>query len=185
MCIILLGHRDIHSLIPCLWLLSTLKKKTKTMASSPITSWQIGGEKVELVTDFIFFGSKIIADCDYSHGNKRCLLLRRKAITKLDSILKSCHCQQMYSESYSFSSSHVWMWELDHREGWAPKDWCFWILLEKTFESPLDIKEIKPVNPKGNKTSLEGLLLKLKLQWLKPPDVKSRLIGKDPDAGKD
>ena len=155
------------------------------MASSPITSWQIGGEKVELVTDFIFFGSKIIADCDYSHGNKRCLLLRRKAITKLDSILKSCHCQQMYSESYSFSSSHVWMWELDHREGWAPKDWCFWILLEKTVESPLDIKEIKPVNPKGNppwiftgKTDAEALML-----W--QPDAKSWLTGKHLDSGKD
>ena len=74
------------------------KKKTKITASGPITSWKIGG-KVEVVTDFIFFGSKIIADCDYSHENKRCFLLRRKAITNLDSILKSCHCQQMSKQS--------------------------------------------------------------------------------------
>ena len=57
----------------------------------------------------------------------------------------------LYSQSYGFSSSHVQMWELDHKEGWAPKNWCFWtVVLEKTLESPLDCKEIKPVNPKGN-----------------------------------
>ena len=55
-----------------------------------------------------------------------------------------------YSQNYGFSSSHVWMWELDHEEGWAPKNWCFWIVLEKTLENPLDSKEIKSVNPKGN-----------------------------------
>ena len=66
-----------------------------------------------------------------------------------------------------FSSSHVWMWELDYKESWAPKNWCFWtVVLEKTLESPLDCKQIKPVNPKGNKPeySLEGLMLKLKFQ---------------------
>ena len=94
-------------------------------------------------------------------------------------------------QSYGFSSSHVWMWELDHEEGWVPKNWCFWtVVLEKTLESPLDwrrsnqsiLKEIKPVNPKGNqpwifigKTDAEASIL-----W--PPDVR---IGKDPDAGKD
>jgi len=73
-----------------------------------------------------------------------------------------------YSQSYGFSSSHVWMWELDHKEGWTLKNWCFWtVVLEKTLESPLDSKEIKPVNPKGNQTwnSLERLILKLKLQY--------------------
>ena len=93
-----------------------------------------------------------------------------------------------YSESYSFSGHHVWMWELDHEEGWGPKNWCFLILvLEKTLESPLDCKEIKPVNSKGNQpwifigrtdAKAEALIL-----WLS--DVKSQLIGKDPDAGKD
>ena len=69
-----------------------------------------------------------------------------------------------YSQSYGFSRSHVQMWELDHKEGWVPKNWCFWIVvLERTLESPLDCKEIKPVNPKGNQPwiSLEGLMLKL------------------------
>ena len=91
-----------------------------------------------------------------------------------------------YSQSYGFSSSHVQMWELNHKEGWALKNWCFQIVvLEKTLESPWDCKEIKPVSPKGNqpwifigRTYAEALIL-----W--PPDGKSRLIGKDPDTGKD
>ena len=72
------------------------------------------------------------------------------------------------SQGYGFSSSHVWMWELDCVESWAPKNWCFWtVVLEKTLESPLDCKEIQPVHPKGNhpEYSLEGLMLKLKLQY--------------------
>ena len=72
------------------------------------------------------------------------------------------------SQSYGFSSSHVWMWELDHKESWVPKTWCFWTVeLEKILESPLDCKEIKPVNPKViiPGYSLEGLMLKLKLQY--------------------
>ena len=91
-----------------------------------------------------------------------------------------------YSQSYDFSSSHVQMWELDHKEGWALKNWCFRIVvLEKTLESPLDCKEIKPVNPKGNqpwifigRTDGESPIL-----W--PPDMKNCFIGKDTDAGKD
>ena len=91
-----------------------------------------------------------------------------------------------YSQNYGFSSSHVWMWEVDHKEGWAPKNWCFWIVvLEKTLQSPLDCKELKPVNPKGNQpwngkidAEAEGPIL-----WL--PDAKSQLIWKDSDVGKD
>ena len=91
-----------------------------------------------------------------------------------------------YSQSYGFSSSHVRMWELDHREGWAPKIWCFWtVVLEKTLESPLDCKEIQPIHPKGDqswefirRTDVETPIL-----W--PSNVKSWLILKDPDAGKD
>ena len=93
-----------------------------------------------------------------------------------------------YSQSYGFSSCHVWMWELDHKESWALKNWCFWtVVLEKTLESPLGCKEIKPINPKGNQSWIfigrtdaeaEALIL-----W--PPDGKNWLIGKDPDAGKD
>ena len=91
------------------------------------------------------------------------------------------------SQSYGFSSSHVRMWELDHKESWAPKNWCFWTGgLEKTLQSPLDSKEIQPVNPKGSpEYSLAGLMLRLKLQNFWPPDAKNWLTGKDPDAGKD
>ena len=91
------------------------------------------------------------------------------------------------SQSYGFSSNHVWMWELEYKESWVPKNWCFWIVvLEKTLESPLDCKEIKPVNPKGNQSwlSLEGLMLKLKLQyfgrlmWKTDLLVKTLMLGK-------
>ena len=93
-----------------------------------------------------------------------------------------------YSQSYDFSSSHVWMWELNHKEGKMLKNWCFWtVVLEKTLESPLDCKEIKPVNPKGNQPwiFIRRTDLKLKLQYFWPPDAKSWLVRKDPDAGKD
>ena len=130
-------------------------QKTKIMASGSITSWQTDGEKVETVTDFIFLGSKIIADGDCSHEIKRRLLLGRKVMTNLDSTLKS---QRHYfankgpsSQGYGFSCGHVWMWELDCDEGWVPKNWCFWtVVLEKTLESPLDCKEIQPVHFQGN-----------------------------------
>ena len=93
-----------------------------------------------------------------------------------------------YKDSYSISSSHVWMWKLDHQEGWAPKNWCLQTaMLEKTFESPLDCKEIKLVNPKGNqpwiflgRTDAEG---EAPILW--PPDAKSQLNRKDPKTGKD
>jgi len=127
-------------------------QKTKFMASSPITSWQIEGETMETVTDY-FGGLQNHCRDDFSHEIKRHLLLERKAMTNLDSILKSRDITNKgpSSQSYGFSSSHVWMWELDYKEGWAPKNWCFWtVVLEKTLESPLDCKEIKSVNPKGN-----------------------------------
>ena len=93
-----------------------------------------------------------------------------------------------YNQSYGFSSGHAWMWELDHEEGWALKNWCIRIVVvEKTLESPLDVKGIKPVNPKGNqpwiflgKTDAEA---EAPILW--PPNPKIELIGKDPDAGKD
>ena len=92
------------------------------------------------------------------------------------------------SQGYFFSSIHLWMWELDYKEDWVPKNWCFWtMVLEKTLESPLDCKEIQPVHSKGDQSgcSLVGLKLKLKTPVLWPPDTKNWLIGKDPDAGKD
>ena len=128
------------------------------MASGPITSWQIEGETVETATHFILGGSKIASDGDCSHEIKRCFLFGRKAMTKLHSILKSRDItlstkKDLYSLSYGFSSSHVWMWELDHKESWVPKNWCFWtVVLEKTLESILDCKEIQPVHPKGSQS---------------------------------
>ena len=130
-------------------------QKAKIMASSPITSWQIYGETMETVTDFILGGSKITAHGDCSHEIKRRWLLGRKFITNLDSILKSKDITNrgLSSQGYGFSSSHEWMWELDYKESWAPKNWCFWtVVLEKTLESPLNSKEIQPVHPKGNQS---------------------------------
>ena len=166
-------------------------RKTNIMASGPITSWQINGETMETVRDFILGGSKITTDGDCSHEVKRCLFLGRKAMTNLDSILRSRHYfanKGPSSQSYGFSSSHVWIWELDYKASWTLKNWCFWtVVLEKTLESPLDCKEIQPVNPKGNpswtfigRTDVEA---EAPLIW--PPDAKNWLIGRDPDAGKE
>ena len=104
-------------------------QKTKTKASGPITSWQIDGKTVETVTNFILGSSKITADGDCSHKIKRYLLLGRKAMTNLDSTLKSRDItfadKGPSSQSYGFSSSHVWIWELDYKESWAPKIYAF------------------------------------------------------------
>ena len=102
-----------------------------------------------------FLASKITADGDGSHEIKRHLLLGRKAMTNVDRVLKSRDITLLTKihivKAMVFYSSCVWMWELDHKEGWAPKNWWFWaVVLEKTLESPLDCKEIKPVSPKGN-----------------------------------
>ena len=141
---------------------------------------------------FIILGSKITVDGDCSHEIKRCLLLGRKVMTNLDSILKSKEItlptKVCLVQSYDFSSGHVWMWELDYKESWVPKNWCFLtVLLEKTLESPLDCKDIQPVHPKANqywifigRTDVEA---ETPILW--PPDAKNWLIGKDPDAGKD
>ena len=105
----------------------------------------------------IFLASKITADGDCSHEIKRRLLLGRKAMTNQDSILKSRDItdKDPHNQCYGFSSRDVWMWELDHKESWAPKNWRFrTVVLEKTLESPLDSQEIQPVNPKGNQYSL-------------------------------
>ena len=91
-----------------------------------------------------------------------------------------------YSQSYGFSSSHVWMWELDYKESWMLTNWCFWtVVLEKTLESPLDCKEIQPVHPKGNQSWVFTGRTDAEAPILCPPDAKNWLIGKDPDAGKD
>ena len=162
------------------------------MASSLITSWQIDKEIVETVAGFIFLSSKITVDGDCSHEIKRCLLLGRKVMTNLDSILKSrditLSTKVCLVKTMVFSSGHVWMWELDYNESWVPKNWCsFELVLEKTLESPLDCKEIQPVYSKGDQSWVftGGIAVEGETPILWSPDVESWLIWKDPDAGKD
>ena len=166
-------------------------QKTKIMTSSSITSWQTARETMETVTDFIFLGSKVIADGDCSHEIKRCLLLGRSYDLPRPHIKNQRHYftnKGTSSQSFGFSSSDVWMWVLDYKESWALKNWCFWtVVLEKTLESPLDCKKIQSVNPKGNqswifigRTNAEA---ETPILW--PPDVKNWLTGKDSNAGKD
>ena len=149
------------------------------------------GEQWKL-SDFIFGGSKITADGDCSHEIKRRLLLGRKVMTNIDSILKK---QRHYfvnkgpsSQGYSFSSSHIGMWELDYKESWALKNWCIWtVVLEETLKCPLDGKEIQPVHPTGNQSrifiGMPDVEAETSILW--PHDAKNLLIWKDPDAGKD
>ena len=143
------------------------------------------------MTDFILGGSKITVDGDCSHEIKRHLLLGRKGMTHLDSILKirdiTLPTKVYLVKAMVFSSSHVWMWELDYKESWAPKNWCFWtVVLEKTLRVPWTasrsnqsiLKEISP------EYSLEGLILKLKLQyfgylmWRTDSFEKTLMLGK-------
>ena len=142
--------------------------------------------------DFIWGeGSKITADGDCTHEIKRPLLLGRSAMTNLDSILKK---QRHYSankglssQHYGFSSSYVWMWELDCKESWAPKNWCVWtVVLQKTLEGPLDCKEIKPVHPKGDQSWIYfgELMLKLQLQYFGHLMQRARSLEKSLLVGK-
>ena len=155
------------------------------MASGPITSWQIDGETV---TVFIFLGSKITADGNCSHEIKRCLLLGRKAMTNLDSILKSRDIT--LSTMVHIVKAVVFPAVMYGCESWTIKKaecWKIDVVFEKTLESPLYCKEIQPVHPKGaqswifiGRTDAEA---ETPILW--PPDAKSWLSGKDPDAGKD
>ena len=164
-------------------------QKTKIIGSGPITSWEIDGETVETVSDFIFLGSKITADGYWSHEIKRCLLLGRKVMTNLDSILKSrditlptnfCLVKAMI-----FSSGHVWMWELDykgHQRIDAFELWCWRRLLRVPWTARRPNQSIlKEISPG---CSLEGLMLKLKLQyfghlmWRTDSFEKTLMLGK-------
>ena len=161
------------------------------MASGPITSWQIDGETVETVTDFILGGSKITADGDCSHEIKRLAPWKKSYDQPRQSIKKQRHYfanKGPSSQGYGFSISHEWMWELDYKESWAPKKWCFWtVVLEKTRENPLDNKEIQIVHPKGHQSWIfigrTDAKAETPIFW--PPDAKNWLIWKDPDAGED
>ena len=135
-------------------------------------------------------GSKITADGDCSHEIKRNFLLGRKVMTNLDSVLKNRHYfanKGLSSQSYSFSSSHVWMLELDYKKSRVLKNWCFWtVVLEKTLEGPLDCKEIQPVHPKRNqpwifigRTDAEAETLILgHLMWRNDSLEKTLMLGK-------
>ena len=138
------------------------------------------------MTDFIFLGSQITMDSDCSHEIKRHLLFGRKVMTNLDCVLKS-------KDTTLLTKVHlvkamvfpVWMWEMGNKEAGAPKNWCFrTVVLEKTLKSPLDSKEIKPVNPEGNQPWIFTGRTEAEAPILWPTDVKSWLTGKDPDAGK-
>ena len=140
----------------------------------------------------IFLGSKITADGDCSSEVKRCFTPWKESCDKPRQHFKKQRYyfadKGLYNQSYGFSSGHVWMWELDYKESWAPKNWCFWtVVLEKTLESPLDCKKIQPVHSKGNqswifigRTDAEA---ETPIFW--PPDAKNWHIWKVPDAGKD
>ena len=149
--------------------LKLIIQKTKIIASGPIISWQIDGETVQTLRGFIFLGSKITADGDCRLKIKM-LALWKKAMTNLDSILKSRDITLLTKvhlvKALLFSTSQVWMWELDYKESWAPKDWCFWtVVLEKTLESSWTARRsnrsiLKEISPEY---LLEGLMLRLKL----------------------
>ena len=161
------------------------------MASGPITSWQIDRETVDTVTYFILGGSKTLQMVTAVMKLKGACSLEENYDQPRQHIKKQRHyfaSKVPSSQSYGFSSSHVWMWELDYKESWALENWCFWtVMLEKILESPLDTKEMQRVPPKGNqswifigRTDVEA---ETPILW--PPDVKNWLIWKDPDAGKD
>ena len=167
-------------------------QKTKIMASSSITSWQIDGKTTETVTviDFIFLGSKITADGDYSQEIKRCLLLGRKAMTNRSSVLKGrditlptkiCLIKAMVFPVVMYRCESWTIKKAEHQRIDALELWCWRRLLTVPWTARRSNQSIlKEINPEY---SLKGLMLKRKLLW--PPDVNSWLIGKDPDAGKD
>ena len=139
----------------------------------------------------IFLGSKLTADGDCSHEIKRLAPWKKSYDQPRQHIKKqSCYFSNkgLSNQSYGFSSSHVWMWELDHKESLVPKNWCFWtVVLEKTLESPLDCKEIELVHSKGYQSwvFIGSTDVEVEIPILWPTDVKSWLIWQDPDAGKD
>ena len=154
-------------------------------------AWHIDGETVETVADFIFLGSKITGDSDFSHEIKKTLTPWKESYDQPRQHIKKQRyyfvSKDLSSQGYGFSNGHVWLWELDYKESWALKNWCFGtVVLEKTLESPLDCKEIQPVPPKGDQSWVfigsTGIEAETPILW--PPDARSWLIWKDPDAGK-
>ena len=156
------------------------------MTYKPITTWQIDGKKWKQCQISFSWTPKslwmVTAAMKLWH-----LLFRWKAMTNIDRVHHFA-ITGSYSQSYGFSSSHVWMWDLDHKECWELKNWSFWtVVLGETLKSPLDSKEIKPFNLKGNQLWVfigrTGAEAEAPVFWR--PDVKNWFIGKDPDAEKD
>ena len=144
-------------------------------------------ETMETMKDFIFLGSKITADGDCSHEIKRHLLPGRKAMANQDSLLKgkdiTLSTKVRMVKTMVF---HVQTWQLDHKKGWESKNWYFWtVVLDKTLESPLNCKEIKLLNHKGNQSWIFTGRTDAEAPILLPPVAKNWVTGKDPDAGKD
>ena len=153
------------------------------MASSPITSWQMKGKKVEAMTNIFFLGLQNHVGCWQEPWDENTLAPWEESSDKHKwHTKKQRHHfadKGLHSQSYGFSCSHVQMWELDHKEGWVPKNCCFWtVVLEKTLESPLDCKETKPVHPKGKQPWTFTGWTDVETPILWPRDAKSWLIGK-------
>ena len=166
-------------------------QKTKIMVSDPITSWQIDGETVETVRDY-FLGLQNHCRWWLQPWNEKMLAPWKKSYDQPGQHIKM---QRHYftnkgssSQSYGLSSSHVWMWELNYKESWAPKNWCLWtVVLKKTLENPLDCKEIQLVHLKGNLSwiFIERTDAEVEIPILWSPVGKNYIIWKDPDDGKD
>ena len=156
------------------------------MVSGPIISWQIDREKWTQWQTLFSWIPKSLQMMRAAMKLKDTSSLEEKLMTNLDSILKSRHITlptKVFRDKAMVFSSHLWIWKLDHKEGWEPKNWCFWtVVLKKTLESLLDCKEIKPVKPKENWPRI--FTGKTDAEAEAPPDVNSHLIRKDPDARK-
>ena len=167
-------------------------QKTKIMASGPIISWELDVETVQTGSEFIFLGSKITADGGCSHEIKRRLLLVRKVMTNLDSILKSrdvtlptkvCLVKAMVFPVIMYGCEIWTVRKAESRKMYAFELWCWRKLLRVPWTARRSNQSIlKEISPG---CSLEGLMLRLRLSVLSPPHVKSWLTGKDPDAGRD
>ena len=161
----------------------------KIMASCPITSWKIDGENHGNSDSLFSWAPESLQVVTAAMKLKLVCSLEEKLWPTWQHVKKQRHYfadKGPSSQGYGFSSNHVWMWELDHKEGWVLKNWCFWtVVLEKTLESPLDCKEIQPVHPKGSQSWIGRTDAEAEAPILWPSNVKSWLIRKDPDAGKD
>ena len=162
-----------------------------TVAKTSIHPWRKGWKKCDRYVCMFFMATWRVATSLWAHSVVKETISRLLNSYPGQYIKKQKHYftnKGPNNQSYGFSISHVWMWELDHKESWLPKNWCFWtVVLKKTLESPMACKEIQPVHPKGNQSwiFIGRTDAKAEAPILQPTDTKSWLIGKDPDARKD